>query len=707
MPEEDARILCSLMIMPNPDKPDSAVSSAHFVSCALTMRFTAEALVLGAIFVVVTGTTFVQYPTEFDPTWYAGGGLDYGSPPQKPLPWPGPGNETIYTTLSNDKEYTKLVKAINFADKIVSVLNDSSAEWAPLSSYPCTLSDILPSITFFAVSDSALRQPHRPHLDSNINDIASLIQAYDLSDVVHHVDEFEARSADTKDDDRKQRKKFLKKLVRAILSYHILPSKFDAIGLADNNTFATNLVLPDALGSRSLRIRVAHSLISPTPTINFYSRVVRPDGPASNGIIHGVNHPLLPPPPVFQELFMAPSIFSTFTSAIQRTGLTDSLDMRYVRGKNNEKGSLEGATAVTVFAPSNHAFQSLPKKLGLFLFSPFGTRVLRKLLQYHIVPDLVFHTGKSPLRMTPHIYDLQSTSLPDYQYNKSESTSAKPCKRKTFDISKLGPLGTDLSPLRFHDSQHDCHGLFDDTFWDMPTSEVSFPDKDSLGPKEKDPPPSNPFQFNIRHHEEILAMDTETYEALTDAQQDYVAQYLELYDILTNGMPSPHDPIDEYPVPPGHSFPYLPTFSVATDLHRVRVDNVPPPGPAHSSCAESDERARPKPISSFDATLPTALTNHSINAHVEKFNISIPIPGPRRPHRISTKFTVDGRYVVLQDIVGLNGAVHVINQLLDPRGHHPHHPRPPHHSLYYDDFMDMDATWEDWEHWLPRWAAEN
>jgi len=77
------------------------------------------------------------------------------------------------------------------------------------------------------------------------------------------------------------------------------------------------------------------------------------------------------------------------TSAIQRSGLTDLLDLHFSRGKG-----LEGEQVVTVFAPTNHAFQRLPRKLKFFLFSPFGAKVLKKLLQYHIVPDLAFFSGK-------------------------------------------------------------------------------------------------------------------------------------------------------------------------------------------------------------------------------------------------------------------------------------------------------------------------
>ncbi|KAG5645031.1 hypothetical protein DXG03_007210 [Asterophora parasitica] len=632
------------------------------------MRFPTVALVVGAVAVTAASV----HPPDLAQQAF-GGHHDPPDPPQKPLPWPGTGNETIYTTLSNDKEYTKLVKAINFSDKIASVLNNSKAD-----------------ITFFAVPDSALHRPHRrdftiQHLDA----VASLVQGYDLSDAVHLIDEFETNTAHGKGDDekKKRRKKFLKKLLRVILSYHILPHKFDAVRLADNNTFPTNLVLPDALGSRALRIRVSHNIVSPTPTINFYSKVVRPNGPASNGIIHGVNHPLLPPPPVFQELFVAPSVFSTFTSAIQRTGLTDHLDLRYVRGKKDKKGSLEGAGAVTVFAPTNRAFDVLPKKLKLFLFSPFGTRILRKLLQYHIVPDAVFHT--------------------DYLYNETDSKDAvRFCKHQTFDISKLGALGTEEYPLRFHSSQSGCgcSGI-EDYYSQFQEYSLTFMDADGLkflgGREPFIPPqvsqekqkedvtaPNNPFEYNTKHYEEILAMDTEKYEALTDAQQEYAARYLELYDLLVDGPAEPMPTIHR-------------TFHYPASVNDYR-------------CSGTRKRL-PKPIVSFHTKLPTDLGSFYIHARVEKFNVSIPIPGPRRPHWVTTKFTANGRSVFLPDVIGLNGAVHAVNQLLDPRGHHPgHHDDDEHHQQSgakqyeaYGNHRVMDDAWDDWEEWLPKWAAEN
>ena len=59
-----------------------------------------------------------------------------------------------------------------------------------------------------------------------------------------------------------------------------------------------------------------------------------------------------------------------------------------------KKGHFEGTTAVTVFAVPNKVFDKLPERVKFFLFSPFGTNALKKLLQYHIVPGVVTHSGK-------------------------------------------------------------------------------------------------------------------------------------------------------------------------------------------------------------------------------------------------------------------------------------------------------------------------
>ena len=49
---------------------------------------------------------------------------------------------------------------------------------------------------------------------------------------------------------------------------------------------------------------------------------------------------------------------------------------------------------MTAFAVPNNAFLKLPRRLQYFLFSPFGTRALRKLLSYHIAPGVITYSGK-------------------------------------------------------------------------------------------------------------------------------------------------------------------------------------------------------------------------------------------------------------------------------------------------------------------------
>lgn len=81
--------------------------------------------------------------------------------------------------------------------------------------------------------------------------------------------------------------------------------------------------------------------------------------------------------------------FPLQSSAIQRVGLTDDIDWR-----NTKDDTVVGSPAVTFFAPTNKAFSRLPRNLKIFLFSPFGEKALKKLLQFHVVPEFVLHTSK-------------------------------------------------------------------------------------------------------------------------------------------------------------------------------------------------------------------------------------------------------------------------------------------------------------------------
>lgn len=127
-----------------------------------------------------------------------------------------------------------------------------------------------------------------------------------------------------------RQKKILQIILRAILEYHIIPAAaYDVITLGHNSTYATNLVIPGVLDSQPQRLKVEQSIIPPRTTVNFYAKIIRPNVKATNGkiclqdlflahnfpvlgIIHVLDKPLLPPPSIFQGLYMAPHFFSTF-----------------------------------------------------------------------------------------------------------------------------------------------------------------------------------------------------------------------------------------------------------------------------------------------------------------------------------------------------------------------------------------------------------
>lgn len=105
------------------------------------------------------------------------------------------------------------------------------------------------------------------------------------------------------------------------------------------------------------------------------------------------------------------------------------------------------------------------------------------------------------------------------------------------------------------------------------------------------------------------------------------------------------------------------------------------------------------PLYAYNLTLPTLLENHSLNVQVARYKVKIPLPGPAR---YFTRFVVNGHDVGPYDIPARNGALHVITNLLDPRGHHKedHKHRGPEHE-------SVDVDWEDWEEWLPQWAMQD
>lgn len=480
-------------------------------------------------------------------------------------------NRTIYQVLSDNPKFSRLVKIINISDDIISLLNDSSAD-----------------ITFFAVPNHALQPPkrrkrHPSNLTAFSLDNSTVFEAYSsykLPEIVAEIEELESYIRD--DPDKEPRKKFIRILVKAILSYHVIPKRMDVVSLTHNTTYPTSLVIPDnALDQQALRVRVLPKLIPPSVHINFYSKVIKPNIGTENGIIHVLNQPLLPPPSIFQELFLAPRIFGAVASGLQRIGLTNAVEWRYVH--KDDAWSKEGTGSTTFFVPSNLAFKKLPWKLELFLFSPFGEKVLKKLLQFHVVPGIVLHS--------------------DYLYNATSGES-------------------DAWP-----------DVYDEL--DLNYSENSFLELEA---------------FAERHS---------VFPPMPYISRGYDRGYL-------------------LPRPSG-DFPHHP--------------HAPPAPPASQGTQGLYDRHE----FSANVTLPTLLMNHSLHVHITKKKYSIPIPGHKKDIYV-TKLFVNHQSVAVSDVISRNGAVHIIDKVLNPRPFH-HRPHKPE--------IDEDADdWEDWEDWLPQWAEE-
>ena len=149
------------------------------------------------------------------------------------------------------------------------------------------------SVTFFAPPDRALRRHghHKNHSGVPFIDQVTLNPNFDETTItgfrdfpraLEVLDEIYFSRSDSPDHERK--KKILKIILRAILSYHIVPdTAYDLTGLRSNTTYATGLKISGTYGGQPLRLRVSQSAIPPSTHINFFTRIVRPDVRATNG----------------------------------------------------------------------------------------------------------------------------------------------------------------------------------------------------------------------------------------------------------------------------------------------------------------------------------------------------------------------------------------------------------------------------------------
>jgi uncharacterized surface protein with fasciclin (FAS1) repeats len=163
------------------------------------------------------------------------------------------------------------------------------------------------------------------------------------------------------------------------------------------------------------------------PTINFYSKLVAVNIFGTNGVVHGVDSILVPPPSVASIIDLLPGSFSTLELGLTKTGLFEKL--------NSTKYPHEGGT---LFAPSNFAFQKLGPRINAFLFSKYGEKYLRALLEYHMVVDQTlysdaFYSAKD---------DSSSSTTASPPYYHYDLPTVLDGKYLAVDVARYGPFVT-------------------------------------------------------------------------------------------------------------------------------------------------------------------------------------------------------------------------------------------------------------------------
>jgi transforming growth factor-beta-induced protein len=165
--------------------------------------------------------------------------------------------------------------------------------------------------------------------------------------------------------------------LNAVLTYHVLAGEVLAADIASGSSSAPTL------NGKSIYLSKGSAGVF----INGTTKVTTTDIKASNGVIHVIDRTLLPPSKTIAEIVVASAGASTpqFTQLLAAVAKVPAL-----------LDAASSAGNLTVFAPTDAAFQSLYTALGVDnmdeLEAAIGNEKLAKVLQHHIVGARVFST---------------------------------------------------------------------------------------------------------------------------------------------------------------------------------------------------------------------------------------------------------------------------------------------------------------------------
>jgi uncharacterized surface protein with fasciclin (FAS1) repeats len=268
-----------------------------------------------------------------------------GADEQFPMRSHDENRDTIYKTLQRKEEFSTLVKLIDKVEKVREILDSDK------------------KLTFLAPNNAAFKKFVPPN----------------------------------RNEEEKRR------MLEEMLIYQMIPRVIPSRDLCQNSTLATELQARDgSFDDAKRRVKVqCTSLQPPQVKINNYVDVIQKDIYAKNGVIHVIDNPLFVPPDIMDIMFLVPNKFSITATALLKTNLQNNYEYNsdYKR-KDSEEGRRNqhndrygrGTPATTLIVPTNEAWNQLPSDLVLYLFSPIGERTLRKLMEFHTLPNNIVFT---------------------------------------------------------------------------------------------------------------------------------------------------------------------------------------------------------------------------------------------------------------------------------------------------------------------------
>ncbi|MFD1314730.1 fasciclin domain-containing protein [Namhaeicola litoreus] len=160
-------------------------------------------------------------------------------------------------------------------------------------------------------------------------------------------------------------------LLTALLQYHVVNGKVYSKDLTDgevNTALAGQTVLVDVNGN--------------SVTLNGSSMVTDADIKASNGVIHIIDEVLIPDDFAAQTIVQIAASNPNFSTLVQILSLPEMSDL--LAAANDPTADL------TVFAPTNAAFDATLAALGKNSINDIPTGILKEIVTYHILGGAVF-----------------------------------------------------------------------------------------------------------------------------------------------------------------------------------------------------------------------------------------------------------------------------------------------------------------------------